>query len=37
MKELFITAPILKVVDLDKDFIVCANVSKEGLGGVLAQ
>jgi hypothetical protein len=31
------TAPILKVVDPDKDFIVCVDASKEGIGGVLTQ
>ena len=31
------TAPILKVVDQDKDFTVCVDASKEGLGGVLTQ
>jgi hypothetical protein len=31
------TIPILKVVDLDKVFTVCVDVSKEGLGGVLTQ
>ena len=31
------TAPILKVADPDKDFIVCVDVSKQGLGGVLTQ
>jgi hypothetical protein len=31
------SAPILKVADLDKDFIVCADASKEGLGGVVTQ
>jgi hypothetical protein len=27
----------LKVADPDKDFIVCVDASKEGLGGVLTQ
>jgi hypothetical protein len=27
----------LKVVDPDKDFTICVDVSKEGLGGVLTQ
>ena len=30
-------APILKVADLDKDFTVCVDASKEGLGGFLTQ
>ena len=29
--------PILKVADPDKDFTVCVDASKEGLGGVLTQ
>jgi hypothetical protein len=29
--------PILKVADLDKDFIVCVDASKDELGGVLTQ
>jgi hypothetical protein len=37
LKELLKTTPILKVADLDKDFTVCADGSKEGLGGVLTQ
>jgi hypothetical protein len=37
LKELLKTAPILRVVDPDRDFIVCVDVSKEGLGGVLTQ
>jgi hypothetical protein len=31
------TAPILKVADLDKDFAVSVDASKDGLGGVLTQ
>jgi len=37
LKELLTIAPILKVADPDKDFIVCVDMSKEGLGGVLTQ
>jgi hypothetical protein len=37
LKELLITAPILKVTNPDKDFTVCVDASKEGLGGVLTQ
>jgi hypothetical protein len=37
LKELLKTTPILKVADPDKDFTVCVDVSKEGLGGVLTQ
>jgi hypothetical protein len=35
LKELLTMTPILKVADLDKDFIICVDASKEGLGGVL--
>jgi hypothetical protein len=35
LKELLTTAPILKVPDMDADFLVCTDASKEGLGGVL--
>ena len=31
------SAPILKVADPDKDFTVCVDSSKEGLGGVITQ
>jgi hypothetical protein len=37
MKELLTSVAILKVEDLDKDFIVCVDATKEGLGGVLTQ
>jgi hypothetical protein len=37
LKELLTTAPILKVRDMDADFLVCTDASKEGLGGVLMQ
>jgi hypothetical protein len=37
MKELLTLAPILKVADPDKDFTVCVDTSKEGLGRVLTQ
>jgi hypothetical protein len=37
LKELLTTAPILKVPDMDADFLVCTDASKEGLGGVLTQ
>ena len=37
LKYLLITTPILKVVDPSKDFVVCTDASKEGLGGVLTQ
>jgi hypothetical protein len=31
------TTSILKVPDMDEDFLVCTNASKEGLGEVLMQ
>jgi hypothetical protein len=37
LKELLTTTPILKVMDMDKEFLVCTDASKEGLGGVLMQ
>jgi hypothetical protein len=37
LKELLTTTPILKVPDMDADFLVCTDASKEGLGGVLMQ
>jgi hypothetical protein len=37
LKELLTIAPILKVSDMDANFLVCTNASKEGLGGVLMQ
>ena len=36
-KELLTTTPILKVPDMDVDFLVCTDTSKEDLGGVLMQ
>jgi hypothetical protein len=35
LKELLTSMPISKVADPDKDFKVCVDASKEGLGGVL--
>ena len=37
LKELLTTAPILKVVDLDKYSVVCTDACNEGLIGVLTQ
>ena len=37
LKILLTMAPILKVVDPYKDYIVCIVASKQGLGGVLSQ
>jgi hypothetical protein len=36
-KKLLTSTPISKVADPDKDFTVCVDASKEGLGGVLTQ
>ena len=35
LKTLLTTAPILKIVDPNKDFIVCTDTCNDGLGGVL--
>jgi hypothetical protein len=37
LKGLLTTTPILRIADPDKDFIVCIDASKEGLGVVLTQ
>ena len=37
LKHLLTNAPILKIVDHFKDFIVCIDAYNEGLGGVLLQ
>lgn len=37
MKLLLTTSSILKIADPDKDFLVCTDACKEGLGGVLTQ
>jgi hypothetical protein len=37
LKELLTIASILRVLDMDTDFLVCTDASKEGLGGVLMQ
>jgi hypothetical protein len=37
LKELLTTSPILKIPDMDMEFLVCTDTSKEGLGGVLMQ
>jgi hypothetical protein len=37
LKELLTMTPILKVPNMDADFLVCTDASKEGLGGVLMQ
>eukprot|EP00253_Pinus_taeda_P013560 PITA_13560 len=37
LKHLLTTAPILSIADPNKDYVVCTDASKEGLGGVLMQ
>jgi hypothetical protein len=37
LKELPMTTPILKVPDMDKEFLVCTDASKEGLGEFFMQ
>ena len=37
LKHLLTTAPILSIVDPNKDYVVCTDASKEGVGGVLTQ
>ena len=37
LKELLTTAPILRIVDPKKDFVVCTDACNDGLGGVLTQ
>ena len=37
IKELLTKAHVLRVGDMDKDFVVCTDACKEGLGGVLLQ
>eukprot|EP00253_Pinus_taeda_P031671 PITA_31671 len=37
LKHLLTTAPILNIADPNKDYVVCTDASKEGLGGVLMQ
>eukprot|EP00253_Pinus_taeda_P012189 PITA_12189 len=37
LKHLLTAAPILSIADPSKDYVVCTDASKEGLGGVLMQ
>jgi hypothetical protein len=37
LKQLLTNAPILRIEDLNEDFVVCTDACKEGLGGVLGQ
>jgi hypothetical protein len=37
LKKLLTSAPILRIVGLNRDFVVCTNACKEGIDGVLSQ
>jgi hypothetical protein len=37
LKKLLTSAPILRILDPNEDFVVCIDACKEGLGGVLSQ
>jgi hypothetical protein len=37
LKQFLTSAPILRIVDSNEEFIVCTYACKEGLGGVLSQ
>ena len=37
MKNILTSAPILKIADPEKDFVVCTDACGQGLGGVLKQ
>ena len=37
LKNILTSAPVLKVVDADKYFVVCTDACVEGLGGILMQ
>lgn len=37
LKQLLTHAPVLKIVDPDKEFVVCTDACKRGLSGVLMQ
>ena len=37
LKNLLTSAPVLKVADPEKDFVVCIDACEQGLGGVLMQ
>jgi hypothetical protein len=37
LKQLLTNSPILRIADPNVDFVVCTDVCKEGLGGVLSQ
>ena len=35
LKRLLTSAPILRLLDMEKDFIVCKDASKQGLGAMI--
>ena len=37
LNEFLTCAPILRILDLDKEYVVCIYASLEGLGGILIQ
>ena len=37
LKKLLTNAPVLKVVDMDKDFVVCTGACNDRLGGFISQ
>jgi hypothetical protein len=37
MEHLLTSAPIIRIIDLNEDFIVCIDACKQGLGGFLSQ
>ena len=37
MKNLLTSAPVLKIADIEKYFVVCIDACNQGLGGVLIQ
>jgi len=37
LKQLLTHAPVLKIADPNKEFVICTNACKRGLGGVLMQ
>ena len=37
MKNLLTSVPVLKVADLEKEFMVCTDACRQGLGGFLMQ
>jgi hypothetical protein len=36
-EDILKSAPILKIADLDEDFVVCTDACKEGISGVLSK